>query len=248
MQKAWRLLKTTVTAFINDEALGRGAAIAFYTVTSIAPVLLIVVAIAGTHDAPVVGGRGPAIEYAVRMRRFSQGDLLDRRAREARLLPADVDALAAVTARFHAQAMPSSGDGPFGAPGLVLEQALDNFSAIERLERDPGIHRSIEKIREWTRHEHAACLAAFETRRRGGFVRECHGDLHLGNMVLLDGVPVPFDCIEFDPRLRMIDVMSDVAFTAMDLHYLDFPRLAARYLDDYLQHTGDYAGIGVLRF
>jgi hypothetical protein len=207
-----------------------------------------VVRIGGTPEHPVVGGAGPAIEFAVRMRRFRQSDLLDARAREGRLLPADVDALAAAVARFHADAMRAPRGTAFGAPGLLLEQALDNFTAIEGLEREPGMRRLLDELREWTLREHAARIVDFENRRSEGFVRECHGDLHLGNVVMLDGGPAPFDCIEFDPRLRMIDVMSDVAFTVMDLHHLELPRLAARYLDAYLQKTGDYAGLGVLRF
>ena len=207
-----------------------------------------VVPIGGTHAAPIVGGDGPAIEYAVRMRRFAQGDLLDRRAAEGRLRPADIDALAASVARFHAQAARARRGAPFGTPELLLAQALDNFTALEGLEREPGTRDILRQLREWTCREHAARLAQLENRRTEGFVRECHGDLHLGNVVLVDGTPAPFDCIEFDARLRTIDVMSDVAFTVMDLHRLEMPRLAARFLDAYLQETGDYGGLGLLRF
>jgi predicted kinase len=88
----------------------------------------------------------------------------------------------------------------------------------------------------------------FGARRAGGFVRECHGDLHLANMALVDGVPVPFDCIEFNPALRFIDVMSDVAFTWMDLLEHRKDAHAARFLNRYLEDTGDYQGLAVLRF
>jgi len=85
-------------------------------------------------------------------------------------------------------------------------------------------------------------------RQRLGFVRECHGDLHLGNVVRLERGPVLFDCIEFNPRFRWIDVMEDVAFAAMDLQHHGRPDLAARFLDRYLERTGDYAGLRVLPF
>src|SRR6185436_123438 len=96
--------------------------------------------------------------------------------------------------------------------------------------------------------EHARCRDAFEGRRLDGFVRECHGDLHLGNVVLLDRGPVPFDCIEFNDELRSIDVMSEIAFLVMDLMDRRRADLAWRFLNRYLETTGDYAGIRVLRF
>ena len=76
-------------------------------------------------------------------------------------------------------------------------------------------------------------------------MRECHGDLHLGNMVLIDGRLIVFDCIEFNERLRWIDVMSEVAFVVMDLQDRGAPALAHRFLNDYLEITGDYAGLPV---
>ena len=88
----------------------------------------------------------------------------------------------------------------------------------------------------------------FEARKRGGFVRECHGDLHLGNIVLLAGEPVPFDCVEFNAAFRWIDVMSEVAFLVMDLEEHGYPALAFRFLNRYLEATWDYAGLRVLRF
>jgi hypothetical protein len=79
-------------------------------------------------------------------------------------------------------------------------------------------------------------------------VRECHGDLHLGNIVVLDDVPTPFDCIEFSPTLRWIDTISEISFTTMDLLRRGKPQLAWRLLNKYLEITGDFSGIGVLRF
>jgi predicted kinase len=88
----------------------------------------------------------------------------------------------------------------------------------------------------------------FAARRRNGFVRECHGDLHLGNIALIDDRMTLFDCIEFNASMRWTDVMSDVAFLVMDLRDRGRPDLAARFLSAYLDITGDYEGLGVLRF
>ncbi|HEY4999593.1 MAG TPA: AAA family ATPase, partial [Usitatibacter sp.] len=206
-----------------------------------------VVAIAGTLDKPVVEGEGPVLDYAVRMRRFAQDDLLDHRAFAGRLPPEMVDLLAAKIARFHGDAARARVETDFGSAPLVLSAALDNLATIERIDHD-GVLGAVAELRRWTGEKHAALLPAFAERKLRGFVRECHGDLHLGNIVVVDGVPTPFDCIEFDSRLRHIDVMSDVAFTSMDFIRLGYPHLAARFVNAYLEHTGDYAGLRVLRY
>jgi predicted kinase len=110
---------------------------------------------------------------------------------------------------------------------------------------DDGTLRS---LRLWTEHEFAARREALAARKSGRFVRECHGDLHLGNIAMVDGRPVPFDCIEFNDELRWIDVMSEVAFLVMDLEDRNRGDLAWRFLNRYLEATGDYVGLGVPRF
>ncbi len=79
-------------------------------------------------------------------------------------------------------------------------------------------------------------------------MRECHGDMHLRNLAWVDGQPLAFDCIEFNPALRWIDVISEVAFLVMDLHDRNQVHLARRFLNVYLEYGGDYAGAGVLPF
>lgn len=202
-----------------------------------------VAAIGGTPSAPRVGGDGDAIEYAVQMRRFAQEDVLDQLARRGRLGPADMDALGASIADFHARAERCT--GPADADELGL--ALDNVAAL----RGAGLGLpapTLDALEAWTVAEHAARSATLARRRAEGFVRDVHGDLHLGNLVMVEGKPVAFDCIEFNDALRRIDVMSDVAFVVMDLHHHGLPRLAARFLDAYLAGRGDYAGVAVLRF
>jgi len=85
-------------------------------------------------------------------------------------------------------------------------------------------------------------------RREQGWVRECHGDMHLGNIALVDDQVVIFDGIEFNLALRWIDTMSELAFLVMDLWHAGRPRLARRLLGRYLQVTGDFGGLRVLRF
>ena len=216
-----------------------------------APALYLeVVPIGGTPDDPRPGAT-PAIEYAVKMRRFDQDALLDRVAKRGALTPALVDALAAAIADFHASIEHAPPGSEWGAPEHVLAFCEQNFETLETtdpLAETPADVEHLDALRTWTGREFAARRERFVERRHAGFVRECHGDLHLGNLALIDGAPVAFDCIEFNPGLRWIDVQSEVAFLVMDLldHRLD--ALAWRCLDRYLGATGDYDGLAVLRF
>ena len=207
-----------------------------------------VVAITGTPERPVLGGGGPPLEYAVKMREFPQDALASRALARGTFDAADADALAAIVAAFHRRVAVADPVGPYGTAAEIRSQALDNFAAILPLAADDAERAELDALRAWTEAEHVKRLAAFDARRREGFVRECHGDLHLGNIALIDGRLVVFDCIEFNDRLRWIDVMSEVAFTVMDLADRGRPDLGWRYLDRWLEIAGDYEGVAVLRF
>ena len=103
-------------------------------------------------------------------------------------------------------------------------------------------------LQQWSRSEFIKLETEFEQRKSNGFVRECHGDMHLRNLVWFENKPMAFDCIEFNEFLRWIDVMSDVAFLVMDLQDRQQPHLANRFLNTYLEVTGDYAGLRILQF
>jgi aminoglycoside phosphotransferase family enzyme/predicted kinase len=211
-------------------------------------VYLDVVPIAGNVDRPEPGGEGEAIEYAVRMREFPQEALLSRELERGELLPQEIDSLAAVVAAFHARvAVARPGDG-YGSPEDVLVYVRENFEHLDRLRGDPAERIALSALRDWTEREFAALRGTIEARLAGGFVREGHGDLHLGNIARVEGRIVVFDGIDFNAHLRWIDVASEIAFTAMDLEDRGRPDLAHRFVDAYLSITGDYAGLAVLRF
>ena len=195
-----------------------------------------------------IGGDGTVIDYGVRMRRFARDARLDQMAQLGTLDAPLIDQLAKVIAAFHVRCDPAPLDRTFGAPNEIHRWTMDNLRELQRLTTDPSQRQRIEYLARWTEDEFARRAPGFAERRAAGFVRECHGDLHLGNLVLIEGQPVLFDCIEFNPQLRFIDVMSDVAFTWMDLIDHGLPRLAWRLLNSYLEATGDYAGLATLRF
>ena len=207
-----------------------------------------VVPITGTPDQPQIGGEGPVLEWAVRMREFPQDALLSQVLARGEIAGSDVDVLAAKVAAFHAGADRVASESSLGTPGAVLDLALENFAALEPLVNRAADRATLDELRRWTMREHALNTLRFSDRRRDGFVRACHGDLHLGNIALVDGEVIVFDGIEFNERMRWSDTMADVAFTVMDLHDRRRPDLAARFLNTYLELSGDYAGVRVLRF
>jgi len=215
----------------------------------LAPGLYIdVVAITGTPDDPSIGGNGTAIEHAVRMRRFDRACELDRLLAADALPVERIDELGRLVARFHATLPPATAEGPCGTPPVALANADANFEHVLMLEHAPDIVGRITALRQWTQAEHARVAPQMARRLREGRVRECHGDLHLANMVLHEDKVVVFDCIEFNPALRWIDVMAEIAFTVMDLRHRGHQEFAQRFLNDYLEESGDYAGLAVLRF
>ena len=206
-----------------------------------------VVPLTGSHDDPVLGGPGPAIEYAVKMRRFEQEALLDRMAKRGALDAPLLDRLAERIAEFHAAVEVAGPALELGAPGAITAQALANFDHTEKLIGAAPELARLEGLRRWTERGLEQLAPAFAERKARGRVRECHGDLHLGNIALIDGAPTPFDCIEFSAELRWNDVLSELAFLVMDLLDHRLPRLAWRCLNRYLEIGGDYEGVAVLR-
>lgn len=215
-----------------------------------APVIYLdVVPICGEPTAPLIDGGGEPFEFAVRMRRFNDEGLLSRIADEGRLTARMIDDLAETVADFHLMIPSASLESDFGHSDDIRRDALNNFSAIEEVSGDDPHHQlALRQLRSWTIGEADRIQRTLSDRRRDGFIRECHGDLHLGNIVEIDGQPYLFDGIDFNEKFRWIDVISDVAFLVMDLEEHGASRLARRLLNRYLERTGDYAGLDVLRF
>ena len=206
-----------------------------------------VVAIGGTPDAPVFDGE-PVFEYAVRMKRFGAATLMDGLLARGKILPRHIDALAATIAAFQARLPPAPTDSVHGTAASIGRIARQNLDQLRPLLHSGIDVQNLAALAQATEAECAACAEIFTARRAQGFVRECHGDLHLGNIALIDDVPLPFDGIEFDPALRWIDVMDELAFVMMDLLHHGRIDYAWRLLNACLEATGDYAGIAVLRF
>jgi aminoglycoside phosphotransferase family enzyme/predicted kinase len=216
----------------------------------LAPELYIdVVELRGQPEAPRFGGNGPLFDYALRMRRFPQKALASRMLADGRLTADLIEALAKRLARFHLALPALPPHLPHATTEVVLRDACQNFEQIAAmLSADTRGLEELAALRDWTEREFMLCYREIQRRREAGMVRECHGDLHLRNIVEVDGELVPFDCIEFNAGFRWIDVMNEVAFLFMDLLDRGADALAWRFLNAYLEENGDYAGLSVLRF
>ncbi len=209
---------------------------------------LAVVPIGGTAEAPVLDSGAIPIEYAVKMRAFPQDQLASRLLARGELQPADIDVLAAKVAAFHRGCATAGPKTEFGSADGILHRARDNFTAIRRLPNGWVDPVELNRLEQWTGNEFVAQRSVFEQRKDQRCVRECHGDLHLGNIARVDGALTFFDCIEFSDDLRWIDVINEAAFLAMDLAAGGRCDYAHRFVNAYLEAGGDYAGLAVVRF
>jgi aminoglycoside phosphotransferase family enzyme/predicted kinase len=202
-----------------------------------------VVTIAVADDGGInVGGSGEIVEYAVRMRQFPSSAELDERLANADLPAAELAAFGRELAAIHRRLPRVEAGTRFGTATAVHEPVLENFNQIAGTGFQAEFEVRLAKLLSWSNDTHAKLAEGFDERRAAGCVRECHGDLHLSNMVTLDGAITAFDCIEFNPGLRWIDVISDAAFLVMDCLVRDRHDLGYAFLDAYLAATGDYPG------
>lgn len=246
-QDAWKLKKPLHLPFLDASTLARRHQLCEEELRlnrRMAPSLYLdVTPITGTPDSPVVGGTGPVIEYAVHMRQFPTGALLGELLASGQVQPTQLDDFALHLAGFHRSAEVAPTSSPYGSPQLVEQTTRD----VLRNLADIGGEALSAPFAAWFDTQAPLLRPLWAQRQAQGRIVEGHGDLHLANVVLLDGTLTGFDCIEFDPGLRWSDPLSDVAFLIMDLMAHQRADLAFRFLNAYLDASGDHAGLPGLR-
>lgn len=211
-------------------------------------IYLDVVPITRANGRLTMGGAGTPIEYAVRMRQFPPEDELPALLTAHAVGVPDIASLGALLAGFHLGLPTAQWSGNFDRTAQMFETVFGNLGQLNvDLERGGSVAH-LGRLVDWTGHTAEALEGHFQERERTGYIRECHGDLHAANIVRIAGRLIPFDCIEFDPGLRLIDVINDAAFLFMDLVSHDRPDLAHALLSRYLEGTGDYDGVRLLPF
>jgi uncharacterized protein len=204
-------------------------------------------AIGGSLDAPRIDGEGAPVEYAVRMRQFDRGEELGVLLATAAVGSAELAALGRDVARLHERAVPAT-DVSHGDPDTVRRITGDNFAELRRLPECAVATAELDGLESVLGDTLERLRVLMHVRRSDGRVRECHGDLHCGNVVRWRGRLTPFDGIEFDPALRFIDVVNDVAFLTMDLAERGRADLRRDVLQAWCESLGDFAGLRLLPY
>jgi len=193
--------------------------------------------------ALALGGEGEPVDWLVEMNRFDQDQLLDRLAVAGRLELEVMPRLASAIAGFHNGAERRTDCGGKAGMAWVIEGNADGFAEFGRHCLDAS---AVSRLTDDSWNALSRCEESLERRRESGFVRQCHGDLHLRNIVLLDGHPTLFDGVEFNDQIACTDVFYDLAFLLMDLWRRSLPRHANAVFNRYLTETGDVEGLGLL--
>jgi hypothetical protein len=246
--RAWKLKRAVRFDYLDFSTANRRKAMCEAEVTlnrrTAATIYRGVVAITRQVDgALALGGSGTAVDWVVAMNRFDQEQLFDRVAARQGLDDAMIERLAIAVAAFHAQATRRPDYGGRDAMARVIDGNAAGFAEFGARFLDSATCLRVSTESRALVARHGVLL---DTRRHAGFVRQCHGDLHLRNIVLLDDEPTLFDGIEFNDDLACIDVLYDLAFLLMDLQRRGLARHANRVLNRYLAETGDREGMALL--
>ncbi|GFO66779.1 kinase [Geomonas limicola] len=192
-------------------------------------------------------GTGTLVDYAVKMKRLPEERMLQRIVERGELALEQLDELARVIAAFHLEAARGPHIDELGSVAAIRANWTENFQQIA-----PYLGRTISRgdlafIEQWIAEFLDTRQGLLQQRVAEGYIRECDGDLHLGNICLTDRVCI-FDCIEFNERFRYSDTAADVAFLLMDLDNLGHPEFCEPFLQRYQETTGDHGLTEVLDF
>ncbi len=208
-------------------------------------IYLDVVPIGGTAEKPLIGAT-PAIEYAVKMVEFPADARLDRVLARRELSRAEIAAFAERLAAFHRDLEPAPKSSDYGTSATVRRVAAENLE--QSLAAGAIDEASADAFRGWFGQQDSHVDSLLGARVQAGAIRECHGDLHLENLIDWRDEIVAFDALEFDAALRFIDAIDEVAFLTMDLLAHRRSDVGFRFLNRYLEVTGDYSGVELLRY
>jgi aminoglycoside phosphotransferase family enzyme len=194
-----------------------------------------------------IKGEGESIEYAVKMKRLPQDMIMTRLLDENKVDEKLINNIAKVVANFHAKAETNMRIGEFGSLTIVETNWTENFQQTEQYVGKTLPEMEFEVTREKVESFMREKKTLFDERIAEGKIRDCHGDIHSGNIFITDKIYI-FDAIEFNERFRYSDVAADVAFLAMDLDFRKRPHLANFFVKKYVEYSGDQNLTALLPF
>ena len=195
-----------------------------------------------------------AVDYAVMMRRLPDSGMLDAMIRRGDVTPEVIGRVAETVSAFHGRAEGGPHISEFGSVEVIRKNTEENFSQVEGFVGRTITRARLLEISAYTRGFIEANTSLFEARAGsgggdgGGFIRDCHGDIHTEHVCIEDERVEIFDCIEFNERFRYSDVVSDAAFLSMDLDFRGRGDLTRSFERRYFERTGDAEGSRLLDF
>ena len=198
-------------------------------------------------DRIKIDGEGETVEYAVKMKRMPEEKIMTRLLEEGKVDKKLVDRMAKIIAEFHSKAKTDKRIGEFGSLPMIETNWRENFEQSEEFIGETISNESYRLIRERAEEFMKENLALFAERVADGRIRECHGDIHSGNIFVADRIYI-FDAIEFNERFRFCDVASDIAFLAMDLDFKDRGDLSKFFVERYVKYSADRESEKLLDF
>jgi uncharacterized protein len=205
-----------------------------------------VVSIAKQDNKYQLGSDGEIVDYAVKMVQFPQEALLSNMFETGTITTANIEEMGRVIADFHANAQTNRYISSFGSIDRIKQSIDDNYLQTKKYIGRAQTQQQFTETTAYTDRFLSEHPQLFCDRIVCGFIRECHGDLHLRNICRWHDKVLLFDCIEFNEPFRFVDTMYDVAFVVMDLEARGRKDLANRFLNTYAEQTGDWAGLQVL--
>ncbi|HEY2884617.1 MAG TPA: AAA family ATPase, partial [Rhizomicrobium sp.] len=189
-----------------------------------------VAAITQSNNGLEIDGNGPAVDWAVEMARFDEDQTFDHLARAGKITLELADELAGIMHDAHEHAPVFHGASWLASVDGIIDRNTSTFRNEALL-----APADVERLHEFSHQRFTECKPLMHARAEAGFVRRCHGDAHLGNIVLIEERPVLFDAIEFDPDIATTDILYDLAFPLMDLILFGLEVCASRLFNHYLQ-------------
>jgi aminoglycoside phosphotransferase family enzyme len=198
-------------------------------------------------DSIKIKGTGETVEYAVKMKRMPQEKMMNKLLEDNKVDAKLVDRIAKIIAEFHSKAETNRRISEFGSLPVIETNWKENYDQTEEFIGKTISKKDFELIRNRVNSFMRKSASAFRKRLTAGRVRDCHGDIHSGNIFITNGIFI-FDAIEFNERFRYSDVASDVAFLAMDLDYKERVDLSDFLIKRYVEYSGDRELMRLLPF
>jgi aminoglycoside phosphotransferase family enzyme len=194
-----------------------------------------------------IKGEGKPIEYAVKMKRMPQEKMMNKLLEENKVDNKLIDEIAKVIVEFHSKAETNMRINKFGSLAIIETNWKENFDQTKEFIGKTISTEDFKLINGKIEHFTKRNVPLFEKRMAEGCVRDCHGDIHSGNIFVTDRIYI-FDAIEFNERFRYSDVASDVAFLAMDLDFKERTDLSKFFAERYVEYSGDQELMKLLSF